>query len=113
MNIKKKSERMELILIDGGYSGSDFEGYVEKELGCRVEETKKKEGKGFQPAWKRWVVERTFGWLGKWRRLAKDNEERTEISEAMIQAVLLRIMTARLARGGAVKREKREKKKVA
>ena len=86
---------------------------MKEKLGSRVEEIKKHEGKGFQVIHKRWVVERTFGWLGKWRRLAKDYEERPAISEAMIQAVLLRIMVARLAREGTVKREKRVKKKAA
>lgn len=99
--------------MDGNYTGSDFERYVQERLGSRVEEIQKKEGKGFQVVKQRWVVERTFGWLGKWRRLAKDYEERVEISEAVIQAVLLRIMVARLARQGAVKREKRVKKNAA
>ena len=102
-----------MILVDGGYTGPDFEGYVKEKLGSRVEEIKKMEGKGFQVIKQRWVVERTFGWLGKWRRLAKDYEERPAISEAMIQAVLLRIMVARLAREGTVKRENRVKKKAA
>jgi putative transposase len=59
------------------------------------------------------VVERTFGWLGKWRRLSKDYEKNVEISEGMIEAVLLRIVVARLAREGVVKRENRRKKKAA
>lgn len=104
---------MKKILVDGGYSGSEFQSYAKEQLGVEVEEIPKKEGKGFQVVYKRWVVERTFGWLGKWRRLAKDYEEKTAFSEAMIQAVLLRIMVARLARKGEVKREKREKKKAA
>lgn len=104
---------MKKILVDGAYSGNEFKSYAKEKLGVEVEEIPKKEGKGFQVVYKRWVVERTFGWLGKWRRLAKDYEERSEFSQAMIQAVLLRIMVARLARKGVVKREKREKKKAA
>lgn len=100
-------------MVDGGYSGADFEKYVKEEINSQVKEIKKIEGKGFQVVKQRWVVERTFGWLGKWRRLAKDYEDQPALSEAMIQAVLLRIMVARLARNGAVKREKRLKKNAA
>ena len=46
---------------------------------------------------KRWIVERTFGWLSKFRRLAKDYEFRTENSEAMILIAATRLMLARLA----------------
>lgn len=104
---------MKLILVDGGYTGEDFESHVEKQLKSEVEVSVKPEGKGFQVNKQRWVVERTFGWLGKWRRLAKDYEERAAISEAMIEAVFLRIMVARLAREGAVKRENRGMKNAA
>ena len=46
---------------------------------------------------KRWVVERTFGWLSKSRRLSKDDEYRTENSEAIILIAATRLMLARLA----------------
>ena len=46
---------------------------------------------------KRWIVERTFGWLLKFRRLAKDYGFRTENSEAMILIAASRLMPARLA----------------
>ena len=46
---------------------------------------------------KRWIVERTFGWLSKFRRMAKDDEFRTENSEAMILIAASRLMLARLA----------------
>jgi transposase len=39
---------------------------------------------GFQPLPRRWVVERTFGWMMRWRRLVRDYEERCDVSEAMI-----------------------------
>lgn len=39
---------------------------------------------GFQPLPRRWVVERTFGWLMRWRRLVRDHERRCDVSEAMI-----------------------------
>lgn len=46
---------------------------------------------------KRWIVERTFGWLNRFRRLSKDYEVYTAISEAMIYGSLIRLMVKRLA----------------
>ena len=52
--------------------------------------------KGFKVVPKRWVVERTFGWLGRYRRLSKDYERLPETSEAMIQMAMVHIMLRRL-----------------
>jgi putative transposase len=46
---------------------------------------------------KRWIVERTFGWLGKYRRLSKDYEYRTDTSEAMLYVAMIHIMVRRIA----------------
>jgi putative transposase len=53
--------------------------------------------KGFVVLPKRWIVERTFGWFGKYRRLSKDDEYRTDTSEAMIYVVMMHIMVRRIA----------------
>ena len=55
------------------------------------------EQKGFVPQKKRWVVERTFGWLNRCRRLSKDYEVKTEHSEAMIRVSSVNFMLRRLA----------------
>ena len=47
------------------------------------------------PRW--WVVERTLGWLGRWRRLSKDYERLPEVSEAMVTLAMIRLMLHRLA----------------
>jgi putative transposase len=52
---------------------------------------------GFVIVPRRWVVERTLGWLGRWRRLSKDDEELPEVSEAMITLAMIRLMLQRLA----------------
>jgi len=53
--------------------------------------------KGFVVLPRRWVVERTFGWLGRWRRLSKDYEHLPEVSEAMVTLAMIRIMVHRVA----------------
>jgi putative transposase len=52
---------------------------------------------GFVVQPRRWVVERTLGWLGRWRRLSKDCEELPEVSEAMVTLAMIRLMAHRLA----------------
>ena len=53
---------------------------------------------GFVVQPRRWVVERSLGWLGRWRRLPKDYEELPEVSEAMVTVAMIRLMLNRLAR---------------
>jgi putative transposase len=53
--------------------------------------------KGFVVLPRRWVVERTFGWLGRWRRLSKDYEHLPEVSEAMVTLAMIRLMLHRVA----------------
>jgi putative transposase len=52
---------------------------------------------GFVVIPRRWVVERTLGWLGRWRRLSKDYEELPEVSETMVTLAMIRLMLHRLA----------------
>lgn len=51
---------------------------------------------GFVVIPRRWIVERTLGWLGRWRRLSKDYEELPEVSEAMVTLAMIRLMLHRL-----------------
>ena len=51
--------------------------------------------KGFQVLPRRWVVERTLGWLGRYRRLSKDYECLTQSSEAMVRIALIRLLLRR------------------
>ena len=54
--------------------------------------------KGFVVKPKRWVVERTFGWLNRYRRLSKDYERTTESSTAFVYVSLIHVMVRRLTR---------------
>jgi putative transposase len=51
---------------------------------------------GFVVQPRRWMVERTLGWLGRWRRLSKDYEELPEVSEAMVTLAMIRLLAHRL-----------------
>ena len=65
----------------------------------RLDMVRRPEGtKGFLLLPKRWIVERTFGWFGRDRRLSKDDEYRTQTSEAMLRVAMIHLMVRRLAR---------------
>ena len=85
----------EVIWVDQGYSGENFARVVQQICGARVEVIERI-SKTFEILPKRWVVERTFGWLNRYRRLSKDYELHSESSEAMIYGSLIRLMIRRL-----------------
>ncbi len=59
---------------------------------------RKMEGQqGFEVLPRRWVVERTFGWMMRWRRLVRDYEQRIDVSEAMIQVAMGSLLLRRIA----------------
>jgi putative transposase len=90
--------RLQLIWADGGYSGYLVE-WVKRICGWTLEIVKRSDDlTGFQVLPHRWVVERTFGWLNRWRRLSKDYEQLPQTSEALIYATMSFVMTRRLAR---------------
>lgn len=91
--------RLKLIWLDGGYMDSLFEWIktLSRWRQIRIEQIKRSDNqKGFQVLPKRWIVERTFGWLSKQRRLSKDYESLCDTSEAMVQVAMIRLMLARL-----------------
>ena len=101
--VLKGFQRLQLIWADGGYSGQPMVDWVWQLAGWVFEVIKRSENAvGFVVLPRRWVVERTFGWLGRYRRLSKDYEQLPETSEAMIYAAMVRIMLRRLARNPAV-----------
>ena len=95
--VKCRFTRLRLIWADGGYKGKLVD-WVRETHGWVLEIVKgNKDVKGFQVLPRRWVVERSFAWLCRYRRLSKDYEVLTETSEAMIYAAMVRLMVRRLA----------------
>ncbi|EAZ88479.1 transposase [Crocosphaera chwakensis CCY0110] len=90
--------QLELIWVDGGYTGNNFARVVGQLCNARVEVIKRSDDfGGFQVLPRRWVVERTFSWLVNSRRLSLDYELLPEVSEAFIYTAMIRIMLRRLA----------------
>jgi putative transposase len=89
------------IWADQGYAGEDFEQWVHshrKTGSLRLEiVSKKKRQRGFSVLPKRWIVERTFGWLVLNRRLVRDYETKTENGEAFVLLSMIALMLRRLA----------------
>ena len=89
------------IWADGGYAGKLVD-WARESFGVTVEIVKKLEGqRGFAVLPRRWVVERTFSWITKCRRLACDYERTVAHSEAMVQWAMVGLMVRRLARDGS------------
>jgi putative transposase len=90
--------RLQRIWADGGYAGKLI-GWLLETCGWVLEIIKRTDAvKGFKLLPRRWVVERTFGWLGRYRRLSKDYERIPGSSEAMVYWAMTRLMVRRLAR---------------
>jgi putative transposase len=99
----KAFDRLGLIWADGGYDGQPMVQWVAQVCGWLFEVIKRSDkAQGFVILPRRWVVERTFAWLGNFRRLSKDYEVLTKTSEAMIYAAMVCLMLRRLARHPAV-----------
>jgi transposase len=115
--LKGAFPRLSLIWADSGYSGK-LEDWVKKTLDWTLEIVKRPfEGvryvwmppgveppeipRGFVVVKRRWVVERTFSWLGRSRRLSKDYEYLPESEECWIYAAMIRLLLARLAQSSS------------
>ncbi len=116
--IKDELPRMKHVWLDGGYKGEGKgKQWIEQHMGWSAEIVQHppkprgvwaREGEeidwskimpppGFRVLPRRWVVERTFSWIGQSRRLSKDYERLTQTSESMIYAAMTRLMIRRLA----------------
>lgn len=90
--------RLKLIFADGGYAGR-FVDWTIGWYGRTIKVVKRTAAHTFKVLPKRWIVERTFAWLGKYRRLSKDYETLVECSEAVIRIAMINLMVHRVAPG--------------
>jgi putative transposase len=96
--IRGRFSRLKLVWADGMYERmAAWVASWRPARPIRLEVVKRDE-----PGWKvlprRWVVERTFAWLGRWRRLSKDYEETTSSSEAFVKLAMAHLMARRLVK---------------
>ena len=99
--LRRKFSRLRLMWADGAYAGELLAWVRELRVWrkLRLEIVKRSDtARGFVVQPKRWIVERTFGWLTRYRRLSKDYEYLTTTSETMIHVAMINLMVRRLAR---------------
>lgn len=95
----QRRRRVKHLWADGGYAGT-LGAWAQSLWRCTVEIVKRTEAHCFRVLPRRWVVERTFGWLGRYRRLNRDYERQAHTGETLIYVAMIRLMLARLARQG-------------
>ena len=97
--IRQRFAWLQLVWADGGYNAHQVREAAAKSPGLRVEIVKRSDDlKGFVVLPRRWVVERTFSWLGRNRRLAKDYENLAAALAAFVTLAAIQLGLRRLAR---------------
>ncbi|HEX8005856.1 MAG TPA: IS5 family transposase [Trebonia sp.] len=89
---------LQLMWGDSNYTGKQLAAWMQQTAGITLQIVRRDSPHGFQVIPRRWVIERTFGWLMRYRRLTRDYERRPDCHEAMIYWATILIMTRRLAR---------------
>lgn len=98
--LRTRFTTINLVWADGGYAGRLLT-WAKKTLSVTVEIVKRTDDlTGFTVLPRRWVVERTFGWITKYRRCARDYETLPEHHEAIVYITMIMTMSRRLARTG-------------
>ena len=98
MQLKKQFRRLKIIFGDSAYGRNELPTWVQQQFGWKLQTVLKPSGgKRFTVLPKRWIVERTFAWLARYRRNSKDYERTTESSETMIYIAMINLMSQRLA----------------
>lgn len=98
MQLKENFKRLKVIFADSAYGRNALPDWVKTTMGWILQTILRPVGvKGFVILPKRWIVERTFSWLARWRRHSKDYERNPKSSEAMIYISMISLMSRRLA----------------
>lgn len=97
--LREGFRRLKVVFANGAYGRCGLPAWVKATFGWVLQTVLRPVAtRGFVILPKRWIVERTFGWLGRSRRHSKDYERTTESSTALIQISMIHLMTRRLAR---------------
>ena len=98
--IRQRFNWLELVWADGGYNAHQVSSTLARNPGLRIQIVKRSDDmKGFVLLPRRWVVERTFSWFGRNRRLNKDYENLADTLAAFVSLACIQIAVRRLARG--------------
>jgi transposase len=98
--VHRRNPWVNIAFVDGGYNGDEAQraAFEASKIACTIVKRTDKQVKGFVVLPKRWVVERTFGWLNLARRLAKDFERSTDSARTWLQFAVTAILLRRIAR---------------
>lgn len=101
--LKGSFRRLKVIFADSAYGKVGLPDWVKSTFGWILQTVLRPvQAKGFVILPKRWIVERTFAWLGRYRRHSKDYERRTDSSEAMIYISMIHLMARRLTKDSGI-----------
>jgi len=97
--IKSSFKRLKVVFADQAYGRCGLPIWFENTCRCVLQTVLRPVGiKGFVILPKRWIVERTFAWLNRYRRLSKDYERRTENSQTVVYIAMISLMVRRLGK---------------
>lgn len=99
VRLRQQCQRLKIIFADSAYGRNQLPDWVRTTFGWLLHiVTRPAEAQGFVVLHKRWIVERTFAWLARYRRHSKDYERNTDSSQAMIHIAMINLMARRLAK---------------
>lgn len=88
--------RLKKIWVDAAYRDKDLTDWCKAQGDSELEVVERTPGvRGFSVLPKRWIVERTLGWLSRNRRMSKDYERKVQTSETLIEVAMIRLLLAR------------------
>lgn len=97
LEASRRFVRLQQLWADAGFFSANLIAWTKHTLGLALTIVERPPGqKGFSPLPRRWVVERTFAWLGRFRRLSKDYEQNPRSSEAYLYLAMTHLMVRRL-----------------
>jgi putative transposase len=96
-------QRVRVVFADSAYARNQLPAWVQATFGWALQTVLRPlRAQGFVVLPKRWIVERTFAWIGRYRRHSKDYERNPETSEAMIHLAMINLMSRRLAKAKGI-----------